>query len=67
MTHKGHLAKIEYSGEDALFIGKLAGIDDVIGFHGESVELAVANEDAMQSPCACSGGCSQAPDSGATC
>lgn len=37
MTHKGYLAKIEYSDEDALFIGRLAGIDDVIGFHGESV------------------------------
>lgn len=49
MTHKGYLAKIDYSDEDALFIGKLAGIDDVIGFHGESVgELRVAFIDAVE-------------------
>jgi predicted HicB family RNase H-like nuclease len=43
MTHKGYLAKIEYSDEDELFIGRLAGIDDVVGFHGDSVaELKAA-------------------------
>ncbi|MEB0139745.1 MULTISPECIES: hypothetical protein [unclassified Undibacterium] len=47
---------------DTGFPPKACGNDEVIGFHGESVELAVANEDAMQSPCACPGGCSQAPD-----
>ena len=49
MTHKGYLAKIEYSDEDALFIGRLAGIDDVIGFHGESVgELRTAFVEAVE-------------------
>ncbi len=49
MTHKGYLAKIEYSDEDALFIGRLAGIDDVIGFHGESVgELRTAFIEAVE-------------------
>ena len=49
MTHKGYLAKIDYSDEDALFIGKLAGIDDVIGFHGESVgELRAAFIEAVE-------------------
>lgn len=49
MTHKGYLAKIEYSDEDALFIGRLAGIDDVIGFHGESVgELRMAFVEAVE-------------------
>lgn len=37
MTHKGYTAKIQYSDDDALLIGRLAGIDDVIGFHGKSV------------------------------
>lgn len=37
MTHKGYTAKIEYSDDDTLFIGRLAGIDDVIGFHGKSM------------------------------
>lgn len=49
MTHKGYLAKIEYSDEDELFIGRLAGIDDVIGFHGESVgELRSAFIEAVE-------------------
>ena len=37
MSYKGYLARIEYSDEDACFIGHLAGIQDVIGFHGDSV------------------------------
>lgn len=43
MTYKGYAAKVAYSDEDALFTGRIAGIDDVIGFHGESVtELKAA-------------------------
>lgn len=43
MTHKGYVAKIDYSDEDELFTGRLAGIDDVVGFHGDSVaELKAA-------------------------
>ena len=43
MSHKGYLAKIDYSDEDGLFTGRLVGIDDVIGFHGDSVvELKAA-------------------------
>ena len=43
MTYKGFLAKIEYSDEDELFIGRLAGIGDVVGFHGDSAaELKAA-------------------------
>jgi len=37
MSYKGHAARIEYSDEDGLFIGHIAGIRDVVGFHGESV------------------------------
>ncbi|MCE7988132.1 MAG: type II toxin-antitoxin system HicB family antitoxin [Caldilinea sp. CFX5] len=37
MTYKGYVARIEYSDDDACFIGHIAGIRDVIGFHGESV------------------------------
>ncbi|WP_313242838.1 type II toxin-antitoxin system HicB family antitoxin [Stutzerimonas nitrititolerans] len=37
MTYKGYAARIEYSDEDGLFIGHIAGIRDVVGFHGESV------------------------------
>lgn len=38
MTHRGYAARIDYSDEDGCFIGYIAGINDVVGFHGESVE-----------------------------
>jgi predicted HicB family RNase H-like nuclease len=48
MTHKGFAARVEYSEEDGCFIGHVAGIRDVIGFHGESVtELRAAFEEAV--------------------
>lgn len=37
MTHKGYVAKVEYSEEDACFVGHIAGIRDIVGFHGNSV------------------------------
>ncbi|WP_434155772.1 type II toxin-antitoxin system HicB family antitoxin [Pseudomonas sp. JZ134] len=37
MSYKGYSARIEYSDEDGCFIGHIAGIRDVVGFHGESV------------------------------
>lgn len=38
---------MEYSEEDGCFVGHIAGIHDVIGFHGESVaELQAAFEEA---------------------
>jgi predicted HicB family RNase H-like nuclease len=48
MTYKGYAARIEYSDEDGCFIGHIAGIKDVIGFHAETVnELRVAFEEAV--------------------
>lgn len=48
MTYKGYAAQIEYSEEDQCFIGHIAGIKDVVGFHGESVsELRAAFEEAV--------------------
>jgi len=38
MNHKGYAARLEYSEEDGLFVGHIAGIRDVVGFHGSSVE-----------------------------
>ncbi|MBE2234691.1 MAG: type II toxin-antitoxin system HicB family antitoxin [Anaerolinea sp.] len=49
MTYKGYAARIEYSDEDQCLIGHIAGINDVIGFHGESVaELRTAFEEAVE-------------------
>jgi predicted HicB family RNase H-like nuclease len=48
MKYLGYAARIEYSDDDRLFIGHIAGIRDVIGFHGESVsELRGAFEEAV--------------------
>jgi predicted HicB family RNase H-like nuclease len=37
MTYNGYHARIEFDAEDEVFFGKIAGISDVIGFHGDSV------------------------------
>ena len=48
MTYKDCAARIEYSDEDGCFVGHIAGIRDVVGFHGESVtELRMAFEEAV--------------------
>lgn len=48
MIYRGYAAQIAYSDEDDCFVGRLAGIRDVIGFHGESVtKLRAAFEDAV--------------------
>lgn len=48
MSYQNYAAKIEYSDEDGCFIGHIAGIRDIVGFHGESVsELRQAFEDAV--------------------
>ncbi len=48
MTYKDHIAQIEYSDEDSCFVGHIAGIRDVVGFHGDSIaELRAAFEEAV--------------------
>ena len=48
MIYKGYAARIEYSDEDECFVGHIAAIRDVVGFHGESVqELRLAFEEAV--------------------
>ena len=48
MTHKGYAARIEYSDEDECFVGHIAGILDVVGFHGDNVEeLRLAFQEAV--------------------
>jgi|SRR5690625_2843206 len=48
MSYKGYAARIEYSDDDGLLVGHIAGIRDVVGFHGESVaELRAAFEEAV--------------------
>lgn len=37
MTYRGYAARIEYSDEDGCLVGQVAGIDDIVSFHGDSV------------------------------
>jgi predicted HicB family RNase H-like nuclease len=37
LKYKGFTAKIEFSSDDAVFVGRVLGIDDIIVFHGKSV------------------------------
>ena len=48
MNYKGYFAKVEFDPEDRIFVGRVVGIRDVIGFHGESVtELESAFKEAV--------------------
>ena len=48
MIYKGYAARIDYSLDDGCFVGHIAGINDIVGFHGESVsELRAAFEEAV--------------------
>lgn len=48
MQYKGYAARIEYSDEDGCFVGHIAGIRDIVGFHGDNVkELRAAFEEAV--------------------
>jgi predicted HicB family RNase H-like nuclease len=38
MTYKGYKARVEYDSDDECFIGHLAGVNDVVGFHATSVK-----------------------------
>ena len=49
MTYKDFAARVEYSEEDGCFVGRIAGIRDVIGFHGETVaKLRSAFKEAVE-------------------
>jgi predicted HicB family RNase H-like nuclease len=37
MNHKGYSARVEFDSEDEIFFGKIAGINDVVGFHADTV------------------------------
>lgn len=42
LTYKGHTARIEFDAEDRIFFGRVASIEDGVGFHGETVDELVA-------------------------
>ncbi len=38
MSYKGYSARIEYDDDDGIFIGRIAGIRDGVGFHADTVD-----------------------------
>lgn len=38
MAYKGYYARIEFDAKDRIFFGRLAGIRDIITFHGQTVD-----------------------------
>lgn len=38
MSYKSYMARIEFDAEDEIFVGHIANIDDLIGFHAHSVK-----------------------------
>ncbi len=48
MTHKGYSARVEYDDRDGIFVGRVLGINDIIGFHADNVaELKAAFAEAV--------------------
>ena len=48
LTYRGYLATVEFDSEDMILTGRIAGINDVIGFHAETpTELLAAFHEAV--------------------
>lgn len=63
MSHRGYQARVEFDAEDRIFVGRVAGIRDVVGFHGTTVaELEAAFHEAVDNYLAACEALGQAPD-----
>ena len=48
LSYKGYSARIEFDGDDEIFVGRIAGIRDVVGFHADTVtDLKAAFHEAV--------------------
>lgn len=48
LTYKGYTARIEFDADDRIFFGRLAGINDGVSFHADTVaELVSAFEESV--------------------
>ncbi|MGZ8363027.1 MAG: type II toxin-antitoxin system HicB family antitoxin [Caulobacteraceae bacterium] len=68
LTYNGYSAKVDFSAEDNLFVGRIAGINDVVGFHSDTVSGLLdafheAVDDYVQT-CAAAGKSPEKPYSG---
>ncbi|NLF95106.1 MAG: type II toxin-antitoxin system HicB family antitoxin [Candidatus Riflebacteria bacterium] len=49
LKYKGYTARIDFDPEDEIFVGRVIGIKDIIGFHSETAkELRQAFEEAVE-------------------
>ena len=63
MSYNGFAARVEFDAEDRIFVGHVAGIRDIVGFHGESVaELEAAFHEAVDDYLAACKKLGQTPD-----
>ena len=63
MSYNGFAARVEFDAEDRIFVGHVAGIRDIVGFHGESVaELEAAFHEAVDDYVAACKKLGQTPD-----
>lgn len=63
MSHRGYAARVEFDAEDRIFVGHIAGIRDIVGFHGASVdELEAAFHEAVNDYLAVCKKLGQTPD-----
>lgn len=48
LTYKGYSARVAFDADDALLVGHVAGINDVVGFHADTVsDLTAAFHEAV--------------------
>ncbi|WP_428376537.1 type II toxin-antitoxin system HicB family antitoxin [Lichenicoccus sp.] len=68
MKHKGYFARVEFDAADRIFLGRIAGINDIVGFHAETVaDLEAAFHEAIEDyieTCARAGKTPEKPASG---
>ncbi|CAI9121476.1 type II toxin-antitoxin system HicB family antitoxin [Brytella acorum] len=63
MIYKGYSARVEFEAEDGVFAGRIAGINDVVTFEGESVaELTAAFHSAVDDYIETCAGIGRSPD-----
>lgn len=63
MSYNGYSARVEFDAEDRIFVGHIAGIRDIVGFHGASVdELEAAFHEAVDDYLAACKKLKQAPN-----
>jgi predicted HicB family RNase H-like nuclease len=63
MKHRGYAARVEFDGDDELFVGHIAGINDIVGFHADTVGgLKAAFQEAVDDYLATCAAAHKSPD-----